>query len=69
MKDKKRLLKSALIFALILGQTNSGTIVGAGSMLPTNESRSISQKSKRTEKTNQGKEKKTSEKADNNNLV
>ncbi|EOD6231724.1 Rib/alpha-like domain-containing protein [Enterococcus hirae] len=69
MKDKKRLLKSALIFALILGQTNSGTIVGAGSMLPTNENRSISQKSKRTEKTNQGKEKKTSEKADNNNLV
>ncbi len=69
LKDKKRLLKSALIFALILGQTNSGTIVGAGSMLPTNESRAISQKSKRTEKTNQGKEKKTSEKADNNNLV
>lgn len=69
LKDKKRLLKSALIFALILGQTNSGTIVGAGSMLPTNENRSISQKSKRTEKTNQGKEKKTSEKADNNNLV
>ena len=58
LKDKKRLLKSALIFALILGQINSGTIVGAGSMLPTNENRSISQKSKRTEKTNQGKEKK-----------
>lgn len=58
LKDKKRLLKSALIFALILAQTNSGTIVGAGSMLPTNESRSISQESKRTEKTNQGKEKK-----------
>ncbi|WP_368024298.1 hypothetical protein [Enterococcus sp. C57] len=58
MKDKKRLLKSALIFALILGQINSGTIVGAGSMLPTNESRAINQKSKRTEKINQGKEKK-----------
>lgn len=69
LKDKKRLLKSALIFALILGQTNSGTIVGAGSMLPTNESRAISQKSKRTEKINQGKEKKTSEKAENDNIV
>lgn len=69
LKDKKRLLKSALIFALILGQTNSGTIVGVGSMLPTNESRAISQKSKRTEKINQGKEKKTSEKAENDNIV
>ncbi len=58
LKDKKRLLKSALIFALILGQTNSGTIVGAGSMLPTNENKFISQESKRTEKTNQEKKKK-----------